>query len=496
MLTYDELTPTERELWDAFPEGRWVDLRTGISAEDDPTGGDGWGTDRSVRATVVTGLLLRGNDRSTHAVAALRLAGARITGRIDLEGAEVLSPLCLDGCWLEEQVRLSGASTRMIRMTGTRVPGIDARSARIDGQFDLRRALVENGRVTVVNARITGEFDLCGASLRPPENSEALNVSDAIVEGALLCRDGFVARGQTVLLGAELRTGILMEGARLESPDGSASVLADRATFGCLLATGIVADGTVRLRGVQVGDLMTFEGATLADPDVALDCTRLQAGDLDIRFGVLPSGALDLRDARVGVLHDTEFSWPQEIRLDGFTYNAIDTTDGAVWDTVAGRITWIRRSRGYAPQPYEQLAGWYRQVGHDADARRVLLAKQRHRRRTLHPAARAWGYLLDATVGYGYRPWLAGLWLTALIALGSAVFSTHSPAATKPGEGQPFNPVAYTLDLLIPIGGLGQREAWHWTTPGTQWLAYVLIAAGWMLTTAVVAGVTRTLNKN
>ena len=103
MLTYDELTPTERELWDAYPEGRWVDLRTGSPAEDDPAGGDGWGSDRSVRATVVTGLLLRGNDRSTHAVAALRLAGARITGRIDLEGAEVLSPLCLDGCWLEDR---------------------------------------------------------------------------------------------------------------------------------------------------------------------------------------------------------------------------------------------------------------------------------------------------------------------------------------------------------------------------------------------------------
>jgi hypothetical protein len=51
------------------------------------------------------------------------------------------------------------------------------------------------------------------------------------------------------------------------------------------------------------------------------------------------------------------------------------------------------------------------------------------------------------------------------------------------------------LDLLIPIGGFGQREAWHWDERGVMWLSYGLIAAGWLLTTAVVAGVTRSLNK-
>lgn len=55
--------------------------------------------------------------------------------------------------------------------------------------------------------------------------------------------------------------------------------------------------------------------------------------------------------------------------------------------------------------------------------------------------------------------------------------------------------MAYTLDLLIPIGGLGQRNSWYWESTPAQWLAYALIAAGWLLTTAVVAGVTRQLNR-
>ncbi|WP_347877118.1 hypothetical protein [Streptomyces albus] len=205
---------------------------------------------------------------------------------------------------------------------------------------------------------------------------------------------------------------------------------------------------------------------------------------------------MDLRGARVTALHDRRGAWPDVVRLQGFVYGELHGDDDGGRDAVGHRLAWIRREPGYAPQPYEQLAGWYRQIGHDDDARRVLLAKQRHRRRTLRPAGRAWGHLLDGTVGYGYRPWLAGVWLLALALLGTGVFSAHEPVATQPGEGAPFSAVVYTLDLLIPIGGLGQRNAWHWTEDAPAGLAYALIAAGWLLTTAVVAGVTRTLNKN
>lgn len=107
-----------------------------------------------------------------------------------------------------------------------------------------------------------------------------------------------------------------------------------------------------------------------------------------------------------------------------------------------------------------------------------------------------WGHLLDATVGYGYRPWLASVWLLALTLLGTLSFRAHAPSPVKQGEGAPFQPLVYTLDLLIPIGGLGQRTAWYWPNSSLQWLAHLLIAFGWLLTTALIAGVTRALQKN
>ncbi|MET9352594.1 hypothetical protein ABZY14_06160 [Streptomyces sp. NPDC006617] len=140
----------------------------------------------------------------------------------------------------------------------------------------------------------------------------------------------------------------------------------------------------------------------------------MQAADFDLTLVRPPSGTVDLRGAQVSSLHDGEHSRPDVVELDGFVYGSVKVDEAGERrealgrrDSVAHRVAWIRRSPGYNPQPYEQLASWYRKAGHDDDARRVLLARQRHRRRTLPRAARVRGHLIDATVGYGYGPWPA-----------------------------------------------------------------------------------------
>ncbi len=112
--------------------------------------------------------------------------------------------------------------------------------------------------------------------------------------------------------------------------------------------------------------------------------------------------------------------------------------------TLRDRLAWLNRHPDrYRPQPYEQLAAYYRRMGHEPDSRRVLLAKQRARRRTLPLAGRAWGVMLDAVVGYGFRPWLAAAWLGALLTAGTIVFSlvprsrsawTSVPATSTPSS--------------------------------------------------------------
>ncbi|UUU34003.1 oxidoreductase [Streptomyces sp. CA-210063] len=524
MLSYDELTDPERGLWDAFPEGRRVDLRTGTPEDDRVAGGGEWGPERTVRAAVIAALLLGSNvAQRPGGVGSLSLAGARISGPLDLAGARIEHPLWLEECWFEQEVNLYGAETRTVAIMGSRVPRLEAGASRIGGRLDLHGTQVEarppsspfhraSTALSLVNAHVAGGIMLNKARLLAPDGW-AMAAGGLVVEGGLFCRRGFVAVGEIRLLGAQLPGGLFLQGARLERPGPHGVTLAlDNAvaqTVDC--SDGFVSHGTVRLRGTQITDNLTFEGAVLEGaPDgaggtgPALVAMLMQAADFDLTLAQTPSGTIDLRGAQVSYLHENEHSWPERVELDGFVYGSIKTagTNGerreAVGDreSVARRVAWIRSSPGYSPQPYEQLASWYRKAGHDDDARRVLLAKQRHRRRTLSPAARIWGHLLDVTVGYGYRPWLAGVWLLALTLLGTTAFASGSPTAVKRGEGAPFQPFVYTLDLLIPIGGLGQRTAWYWTDDTLQWLAYTLIALGWILTTAVIAGVTRTLQKN
>jgi len=53
-------------------------------------------------------------------------------------------------------------------------------------------------------------------------------------------------------------------------------------------------------------------------------------------------------------------------------------------------------------------------------------------------------------------------------------------------------PASCTLDLLIPVSAFGLCNACA-STRAAQWLADALIAAGWILATAVIAGGTRAL---
>ncbi|WKX71117.1 oxidoreductase [Streptomyces sp. XD-27] len=497
MLAYDELTPPERELWDAFPAGRWVDLRTGVAEADDPVGGDRWGPERTIRAEVIAALLLGANAAPAGAVASLRLAGARITGGLDLSGAEINHTLWLKWCRLEEKASFYGASTRTIRIVDSRLPGFNGGLVRVEGHLELDRSTVDGAGVSLMNAHLAGELKFNRATIRVPGHRWAVFAGGLVMGGGVFGK-GLTTEGGLRLLGAQLSGGLNLRGARLGDTDGL-SLRADNVTVTTMRCSdGFTTTGTVRLRSAQVSDWLSFEGARLGGDGAALVGIGMRVEDLNLRFAAPPAGSLDLRSSQVTWVQDDDATWPDEIRLDGLTYGSVRFAEATASPRhdLARRLAWVRRSPGYSPQPYEQLAAYYRQIGHDDEARRVLLAKQRHRRRTLGPAGRVWGRLLDATVGYGYRPWLAGVWLLALTLLGTLVFHAGSPTPNKPGEGPPFNAFVYTLDLLVPIGGLGQRGAWHWTGDGRQVLAYAMVAVGWMLTTAVVAGVTRTLSRS
>jgi hypothetical protein len=238
------------------------------------------------------------------------------------------------------------------------------------------------------------------------------------------------------------------------------------------------------LRGCRIDEPINLDGASLNNAEgMALNLEAARVAQLMLRLRHPPNGIVDLTNARVGVFYDDQATWPSVLRLRGFTYETLDNDQVSVRD----RLCWLARQPGdYTPQIYDQLADAYRRAGQAEAARKVGVAKQRRRRGNLNP----FNWLLYLTVGYGYRTWLAAVWLAGL---GWWVFTGAHPGhmvqATPNRTGPGFHALAYTLDVLLPIVDLGQEKAW---TP-RGWAAYwtwSLIAVGWVLTTAVVAGLT------
>jgi hypothetical protein len=513
MMQQLRLSETEKRLEHCATSGEPLDLRTGVPEDDDIARASGWPQDRSIRAEVLVSCLLRVQDGPQVSAPIFRLSGARITGRLVLTGANIAKTFFLNQCYLEEVPEISDARTRSIHISKSYLPGLDARRVNVDGRLDLTNSLVA-GRLRLVNAHVTGELIMNGSKFVKP-GEWTLFAGGIIVDGGFFGRRGFESQGGIRLVGARLNGGLFLDHAKLVGTEYGALVADNMIVEGRMVCDGLVADGDVRMPGSRINGQLSWDGAAIHASEFGLDCRRLVAEELILTLAEPIVGPVDLGGARVSVFCDDPSTWPTDLRLDGFVYSSLiarsrrsgpdrpadryiaDSSNASAEILPAReRLRWLRRTAtGYRPQPYEQLAQFYRSVGHDDEARKVLLAKQRYRRSTQAPVGKLWGYILDWSVGYGYRPWLAALWLIALVTAGTIVFSWKPPLALSPRTASEFDPFVYTINLLLPVGQFVQPGQWN-PVGAERWFAYALVGAGWLLATAVIAGITRVLNRS
>ncbi|MEU4720745.1 hypothetical protein AB0G06_14045 [Nonomuraea dietziae] len=609
-MTNDAMGSLLHRLREASARGVLVDLRTGDPDADDVTGSDRWDADRTVPAETLRAVLLGGVERVPGEVAAVRLAGARIRGVLDLSHADVEIPLFLTACSFTHTPDLTWSRLRTVELDGCAVPGLAARFARVEGSVTLTSSVITK-MADLSGARVGGQLDLSGSRLSPSDDV-AFDGSGLLVEADLIGRQGFLSTGEVRLQGARVAGSVYLEGAtfagevrlrnanvsgdlvlsdasmdnaadtvldaehlnvggsmlcsrvtthgeiklysahvtgqlvfigaHLDNPGGSALISEDglttggsvlfsdavvrgailmyRATVGGMLsfmnarldhpgATALALDGLkvesllhcggtftaeggIRLGGARIGAAFTLDGALLSNPDGhALTCSDATMAVLRLRTRKPIVGTVDVRHAHVANLDDDLSSWPEHLRLDGFTYDALVAPA-----TVEERLAWIGRdTNGHRlRQPYEHLSAIYRRLGDDAAARQVLLIKHRRGRVELPWYGRAWGHLQDVTVGYGFRPLRAAAWLVGLLVAGTAFYALNPPHPLEAGKAPAFNPPFYTLDLLLPVIDFGQERAFNPTGPW-QWLAYAFVLSGWILATTIVAAVTRSLSR-
>ena len=91
-------TPAEQKLIDAAAKGETADYRVGDKQADDPANGADWGEDRTLRAEILYDLCTGARPEWKLRAKGIRAVGARITGLLDFQGAEVNAPLILAVC--------------------------------------------------------------------------------------------------------------------------------------------------------------------------------------------------------------------------------------------------------------------------------------------------------------------------------------------------------------------------------------------------------------
>jgi hypothetical protein len=297
--------------------------------------------------------------------------------------------------------------------------------------------------------------------------------------------DGLLVLSQMHALGeVRFRTSrvgqrVLLMGARVENP-GRVALRFSRAEVAAdMFCDGMTVIGIMKLAGARIGGSVDLQRARLVNPaNVVLDARYLEAGQVALLPADPIQGTVDLSYARIRLLTDDPARWPAMLNLSGLTYQALEPQLPA-----RDRLRWLaRHSDSHEPGPHAQ-------------ARRVLSARERRQRDRKPLLGRAWSWLQDLTVGYGYQPWRAALWLVLLLAAGSVVFHAAPPPPFQHGDTPHFNAGIYTLDLLLPVVDLGQKHAFN-PAGGEQWFSYVLIAAGWLLATTIAAGVARILSRN
>ena len=363
-------------------------------------------------------------------------------------------------------------------------------------------------------------FLALGGDETAPVHEKGVRISGGWIDGDMDCQGAVLPHdlslwdcrldGDLILRGATTRT-LSLAGTRHKG------IQADRleATGGVFLRNGFHATGEVRLLGARIGGDLDCIGGRFENPKgVALSCDGATiAGAFFLRKGAHLEGRLDLSAAKVGSLIDNEACWPNEIVLDGFRYDRL--TDVAPVDAAA-RLRWLKRQppsdRGedFKPQPWEQLIKVLREMGHHDAARDIAIEKQNRLRRLgkiRTPLARGLHWAFGTLAGYGYRPLrpvriALGVWLVFAVfyhlMAGQGVFGPSNPLVfdnpkyahcrpdapevlttgkarvgnwawcpDSPGEYAAFSPMAYSLDLILPVISLGQANEWGPITPAS-----------------------------
>jgi hypothetical protein len=514
---FEPLLPAEQEIVSRLLSGSYDRLGDGSRpVEADPA--------RVVRAAFLRFLMLGGEEGCRPHEKGVRITGAWISGVLDLEACLVFRDIGLIDCHFEAAPILRAAIINRLFLDGSDMPALEAERLETRGGVYLRGAAV-HGEVSLAQSRLGGNLECDGAVIDAPRG---LAIDARSAELANVSARGATLRGGLSLSGARISADLDCGGIIIGEADGVAINAIEIECGGSVVLRNATLEGAVKLTASVIAGDLDCSGARFSHPgEVALDFSRATLrGAFFLRSGASLSGALALTGASIGTIHDDAACWPapgdlllNRCRYGAFISSPVDAQSRLSWLALQNPARW---GEDFWPQPYEQLAGVFREMGHLEDSRAVLIVKERLQRRARRARAGnpLWRMMLAVsdgflaiTVAYGRQPLLAFAWLLLFWLIGVGVFgAAESRGAFKPnssvvlrapewtlcaapvteqrqigsppqamaGRAQPgqtqldcfrrqweassypaFSPWIYSLDTLLPVLDIGQRSFWR-----------------------------------
>ncbi|MEM7244997.1 MAG: hypothetical protein AAF533_06605 [Acidobacteriota bacterium] len=457
------LPPSAEKLFKAIANGEVADYGDGDPAEADAW----WSEDRVVKAEWIR-WLCTDSEASKHAQehAGVGIRGAILEGALRLDDASLRFPLVIRESRVLDKMTLVRARLRRLSLIGSHIRGLDASGAELGGIVSLRNGFRSEGEVRLVSAKIGGSLACIGGEFINP-GGYSLDASGVEVGGSVLLREGFRSEGEVQLISAKIGGNLECTAGVFINPDGD-SINADQVRVdGSVFLRHFQSEGRIDLTDGTVGSW--FEFRSVKNPRQVV---------------------LDLESAHVGTLFDEARSWPPIILLDGFTYDHLSRRSPLTSDE---RLDWLTRAdTPFTPQPYEQLARMLTAMGHEAEARTILIAKEKARLQVSSPLTRwARRVLLGWTIAYGHRPWQVLFCVIPIVVCGWFRFrhGRRQGWFIDTSEDLPeFDAFMYSVDTFFPITNFGQANGRVIKHRGLQVYLWIHTVAGWVLTSLLVAG--------
>lgn len=452
------------------------------------------------------------------AVGIVSLSAATINSSLDCTEADISIGLIM------RDTQLRSANFR-----GCKCPYLVADRVVVKGSFFLRRGFQSVGSVVLLNASITGDVDCSSSSFGAPTpdtelRSKAeehfgslpkpvLTLNGSTIGGYVYLGPGFRADGPVDLNGVTIGANLSCNGGQFFNAGKRTLRCQFGHVKGAVLCRALQTDGEVHFFGATIAGGLSFMSAEFRGPaanGVTLQNTNIGGSLQWTKVIVAANTTLNLSHLKVGQFEDDEQSWPAagKLVLDGFSYGAIanvplDTHRRKVW--LKSHLEYLK---GQAPntfslQPHRQLADILRKSGYEDNARDVLIDMHKARREQggFSKFGWVWSWILQGTIGFGYRSHRAFLWALFFVILGAVLFNAgyRSGHLVSAKPASQFSAIGYSVDSFLPIINLRQEELWVPAGAGAgRWVQYyywIHICLGWALITLGVAGFTGLVRK-